>query len=90
MTVDEKIGQMTQLDISYFKNAQPLKLGQPFVLDQTKLEQTFDQYKIGSVINTMYTGVDLCDDSVGNASAGWSVAEWRSIISTVQDASRKS
>ena len=53
MTLEEKIGQMTQIDVSVVTvpNGQDVDL--PF--DQAKLEQAIHQYHVGSILNTPTT-----------------------------------
>jgi beta-glucosidase len=48
MTLEEKVGQMTELAIDVLGHWE----GDRFVLDQDKLEYVFSRYKVGSILNT--------------------------------------
>ena len=48
MTLEEKVGQMTELEIGVLGHWE----GDRFVLDKDKLEKVFLQYKVGSILNT--------------------------------------
>ena len=48
MTLEEKVGQMTELEIGVLGHWE----GDRFVLDQDKLEKVFLQYKVGSILNS--------------------------------------
>jgi beta-glucosidase len=71
MTVAQKIGQMTQLDIGMILTNDQV--------DQQKLNTAVNTYAVGSIINTPYTGG--CPSS---APQGMTVATWRSLLTTVQ------
>ncbi|WP_234423322.1 glycoside hydrolase family 3 N-terminal domain-containing protein [Aquimarina spinulae] len=51
MTLEEKIGQMTQITITALE-----KEGQPGILDKNKLREAIHKYKIGSILNTPNPG----------------------------------
>ena len=48
MTLEEKVGQMTELEIGVLGHWE----GERFVLDQDKLENVFLRYKVGSILNS--------------------------------------
>ena len=48
MTLEEKVGQMTELAIDVLGHWD----GNRFVLDKDKLEHVFQKYKVGSILNT--------------------------------------
>ena len=48
MTLEEKVGQMTELAIDVLGHWD----GDRFVLDKDKLEHVFQKYKVGSILNT--------------------------------------
>lgn len=76
MSLQQKIGQMTQLNID-----QVLVDGSYYNLDPVKLQKVFGQYGVGSVINTPFA--NGCPSGV---TEGWSVEQWRGIISGLQAA----
>ncbi len=51
MTLEEKIGQMTQITITALE-----KKGEPGVLDKNKLKEAIHKYKIGSILNVPNPG----------------------------------
>ncbi|GAB6139708.1 glycoside hydrolase family 3 N-terminal domain-containing protein [Methylosoma difficile] len=77
MTLEEKVGQMVQVDFSV--------LGLPYdpqktpALDPLKLEAALNQYHIGSVLNTPTTPNNQAQ----------SLQTWRSITQTLQQAAAK-
>jgi beta-glucosidase len=46
MTVDEKVGQMTQMTVTNFEEK-----GKPGVFDMVKLKDAIHNYHIGSMLN---------------------------------------
>ena len=48
MTLEEKVGQMTELEIGVLGHWE----GSLFVLDQEKLEKVFTRYKVGSILSS--------------------------------------
>eukprot|EP00307_Rebecca_sp_RCC1486_P013478 CAMPEP_0119434146 /NCGR_PEP_ID=MMETSP1335-20130426/50521_1 /TAXON_ID=259385 /ORGANISM="Chrysoculter rhomboideus, Strain RCC1486" /LENGTH=1088 /DNA_ID=CAMNT_0007460001 /DNA_START=24 /DNA_END=3290 /DNA_ORIENTATION=+ len=73
MTIEEKVGQMTQIDISLVT-----KDGK---LDRAEMRRWLRKYKVGSLLNSPYSGGACGDHSVP---AGWTASEWRSLIHDVQ------
>lgn len=75
MTLEEKVGQMTQLDANYFLKTDAKGFIEPYVIDQQKLEETVIKYGVGSILN------------IGNSAQ--SVDEWRKRIIAIQTAASK-
>ena len=52
MTLEEKVGQMAQVNIDFFgEDISKKPLDAKFEMDETRLEQIAEQYKFGSVLN---------------------------------------
>ena len=71
MTLDEKIGQMLQLNLPVVGHTD--RSGK-FVVDDDKLEEVIGKYKVGSLLNTPQTVPPTPD-------------EWYTIVKKVQDKS---
>ena len=71
MTLEEKIGQMTQLDISLFMDGGEV--------NYTKMRQWMTRYKFGSVLNSPFSGGPI------NGLVGWNASQWRSVIVNIQN-----
>lgn len=69
MSLEEKVGQMTQLNITNLGHNDP-KSGK-FILDDDKLERVFGKYKVGSILNNP-------------SSVPPTHREWSEIIATIQ------
>ena len=78
MTLEEKVGQMTQIDVSVVTVLNGQEVDQPF--DQAKLEQAILQYHVGSILNTPTTPNN-------NAQT---VSKWRSMTQQIRDLAQKS
>ena len=52
MTLEEKVGQMTQITLNVFDKNGKRSDSLPFELDERTLDSAFKMYKIGSVLNT--------------------------------------
>ncbi len=78
LSLTEKVGQMTQIDLGLIAKGDICALQQPQTLDSQKLAVAFGKYKVGSVLN------------VGCGSGTISLARWHSIINDIQGASLKS
>lgn len=74
MSLDDKVGQMCEVVVDLVC-ADSLDNGQ-VVLDDAKLEKVFNQYRVGSILNT----------AQGHAQ---DVATWHRLISGIQEASMK-
>ena len=68
MTLDEKIGQMTQMSLEVF--AKPGSSREGFEFDEEKLDSVIYKYKVGSFLNVPGTAV--------------SPQKWNEIIGTIQ------
>ncbi|MGB0423473.1 MAG: glycoside hydrolase family 3 protein, partial [Flavobacteriales bacterium] len=51
MTLEEKIGQMTQLTLDMICDGQPYNLDEPHTLNTAKLDTVFNQLHVGSILN---------------------------------------
>ena len=51
MTIEEKVGQMTQLNIDVVCEGEVYKLSEPHRLNSTKLHQALVDYHVGSILN---------------------------------------
>ena len=85
LTLEEKVGQMLQIDISLLTNP-----GGDFSLNKTLVDKYFNTYKVGSVLNSPFSGGPTHADSTSAAKYGWTPSEWRAVISSLQDASLSS
>ena len=72
LTLQEKIGQMTQIDIAVFFDA-GLQ-----AINYDKLREWINTYKIGSVLNSIHSGGQV------KGSAGWTPSDWRYFINKMQ------
>ena len=75
MTVEEKVGQMTQLEIGQITFPGGADVNEDIKIDPVKLEKAIVQYKVGSILNVP-----------GHA---LTVDNWREIIGAIQSASMK-
>ena len=73
MSIEEKVGQMTQLDLGVLADGKICALKKPQTLNKQKLEKAFKKYQIGSILN------------VGCGSGTISMERWHSIIDDIQD-----
>lgn len=67
LSLEQKVGQMTQIDLGVIAVGSPCGLQQPQTLDQTKLREAIEKYHIGSVLN------------VGCGSGSIALDRWRTI-----------
>ncbi len=74
MTLEEKIGQMTQLTLDAITTGGSTSSTIPHVFDQAVLDSVFDVYKIGSILNTP-------------ASVPQTPEQWYDIVKLIQDRS---
>eukprot|EP01032_Pedospumella_encystans_P023303 gene23303-26378_t len=73
LTLEEKIGQMVQIDISVF-----MESGTDIV-DYAKMKQWVDDYKIGSILNSPFSGGPI------NGVIGWNASKTREMIINMQE-----
>lgn len=71
MTLEEKVGQMTQISIEKFLKTEDGKVTDPHEIDLEKLAVAINKYKVGSILN------------VGGDAQ--SVENWRKTITTIQN-----
>ncbi len=71
MTLEEKVGQMTQITLSHFLKSDENGVTEPFTIDTARLRKALVDYNVGSILN--------CG---GHAN---SLEKWHEIISTIQD-----
>lgn len=71
MTLDDKVGEMTQLSIDAISVGQPYNLKEPHELDPKKLQEVLVDYKVGSILNA--------------GGHSYTKEHWYEIISTIQD-----
>ena len=51
MTLEEKVGQMTQIDLGVIAKGGPCALENPQRIDTAKLRIAFEKYHVGSILN---------------------------------------
>jgi len=51
LSLEQKVGQMTQIDLGVIAVGSPCGLQQPQTLDKVKLREAIEKYHIGSVLN---------------------------------------
>lgn len=74
MSVEEKAGQMTQIDLGVIAVGDICNLKNPQQLDKEKLKRALSVYKVGSILN------------VGCGSGTIAVENWRTIIAGIHEA----
>lgn len=74
MTMEQKVGQMLQLDLVGFLKPGTLEL------NRTRLEATLKQYHVGSILNSPFT----LGPSGGKD--GWTAADWKGIVRGIHQA----
>lgn len=52
MTIEEKVGQMTQVTVDVILEGEPYAPQNPATVNQEKLERAIKEYKVGSILNT--------------------------------------
>ena len=76
MSAADKIGQMTQLDISMV-----LADGCPLRIDDAKLRRQLRIHRLGSLLNSPFSGTEpRC------GSSGWNATDWRAAVEHIQTA----
>lgn len=74
LSLEQKVGQMTQIDLGVIAVGSPCGLQQPQNLDKAKLREAIEKYHIGSVLN------------VGCGSGTIALDRWREIHKGITDA----
>ena len=77
MTLEEKVGQMTQIDLGVIAKGGPCALAQPQRIDTAKLRIAFEKYHVGSILN------------VGCGSGTISLENWKTIHQDIAVANEK-
>src|SRR6056300_250045 len=70
MSIEEKVGQMTQINIDVISKGELYNLEVPHQLDSTKLDSAINHYYVGSILN------------VGGHT--YTRAHWQEIITAIQ------
>jgi beta-glucosidase len=78
MTLEEKVGQMTQIDVSLISEEEEKNADTP--INQVKLKEAVINRHVGSILNTPYTPHNKAQ----------SIETWRKITGSIQNASEKS
>ena len=78
MSIEEKVGQMSQVDLGVIAVGDICNLKNPQQLDISKLETALNKYHVGSILN------------VGCGSGTISLENWKKIISAIQIKNQKS
>jgi len=77
MTIEEKVGQMTQIDLGVIAEGDICKLKNPQAINLEKLYTAIKKYHIGSILN------------VGCGSGTISLDNWHSILNTIHSENSK-
>lgn len=77
MTIEEKVGQMTQIDLGVIAEGEICKLKNPQTISFQKLTDAITKYHIGSVLN------------VGCGSGTISMENWHKILTTIHSENSK-
>ena len=77
MSVEEKVGQMTQIDLGVIAEGGICALKQPQQINLVKLREAITKYKIGSILN------------VGCGSGTISRADWNTLLQTIHKENKK-
>lgn len=74
MSLEAKVGQMTQIDISYF-----MSKTDPLQIDLDLLKDYIQRYEIGSILNSPFSGGPV------NGQTGFTAEEWRTILNAITE-----
>jgi len=77
MSVEEKVGQMTQIDLGVIAEGGICALKQPQQINLVKLREAITKYKIGSILN------------VGCGSGTITRADWTTLLQTIHKENKK-
>jgi beta-glucosidase len=77
MSIEEKVGQMTQIDLGVIANGDICKLQNPQSINIAKLENAIVKYHIGSILN------------VGCGSGTISLENWHVILNSIYEQNKK-
>ena len=76
MTIEEKVGQMTQINLGFLSSSIDQHDGKVKQIDDKKLEDAILKYHVGSILNT--------------AGTAYTVEKWHKILSKIQNIALKS
>lgn len=71
MTLEQKVGQMTQLNLGFLSSKTDLESSQIRKVDPVRLKEAIHDYHVGSILN--------------NAGTAYTVNEWHDILRLIQD-----
>ncbi|PKG81851.1 beta-glucosidase [Colwellia sp. 75C3] len=71
MTIEEKVGQMTQITLAVILDKGSRETGDGLVIDKEKLKKAIHTYKVGSILNSTATAL--------------TVKQWNRLIKEIQD-----
>lgn len=77
MSLEEKVGQMLQLDLVGFLEPGSLSL------NTTRLAAVFREYHVGSILNSPFTL------GPSHGKDGWTAGEWKSLIRQIQEVAQE-
>ncbi|MFN0201210.1 MAG: glycoside hydrolase family 3 N-terminal domain-containing protein [Bacteroidia bacterium] len=77
MTIEEKAGQMTQLDLGVISVGEIYQIQEPHRLDEAKLKKAIIDYKVGSILNC------------GGGKGTLEIEQWRKFITQIQEEAAK-
>ncbi len=75
MTIEEKVGQMTQITLAVILDKGSREKGDNLVIDQEKLKKAIHTYKVGSILNSTATAL--------------TVKQWNRLIKEIQNEALK-
>ena len=71
MTVEQKVGQMTQINLGFLSSSVDQHDGKVKQIDNEKLKRAIENYHVGSILNT--------------AGTAYSIEKWHRILTQIQD-----
>jgi beta-glucosidase len=71
MSVEQKVGQMTQINLGFLSSSVDQHDGKVKQIDNGKLKRAIEQYHVGSILNT--------------AGTAYSIEKWHKILTKIQD-----
>jgi beta-glucosidase len=71
MSVEQKVGQMTQINLGFLSSSVDQHDGKVKQIDNGKLKSAIEQYHVGSILNT--------------AGTAYSIEKWHKILTKIQD-----
>lgn len=71
MSIEQKVGQMTQLNLGFLSSSVDQHDGKLKNIDENKLKKAIENYHVGSILNT--------------AGTAYSIEKWHKILTQIQD-----